>query len=251
MQVFILWVADQAARLIDGVSINRTHLTEEGLIKRRLCGRSVLIAAGNVFLSLSQSRIQMFIRSVAWQLYEIESYRRLYGGGCERFGKAALRITPFHATSLKTHLERGSLSTAMLVEAAREIRRMHNLTWSHGDLHLANVLVSDRRAWIIDFETYHLRSMTFDEKAADDLLVLLLDLIGRDSSDQWLLRALVILDTYSSPVIFKLLLQRLKVPSGWELILWKTRTNFLPMKELRQRLSALCSAVYSRISSPA
>ena len=47
------------------------------------------------------------------------------------------------------------------------------------------------------------------------------------------------LSAYDDPAILSELAQRLVMPGGWELILWKTRTNHLNRSHLSQRIAAL------------
>jgi hypothetical protein len=239
-------LAKALALLIDLVSINQTTQADGVLIKRRRWGRGALIGLGNVYLHVSHSRIQMFVSTAAWQAWECESYRRLYGGGCERLGAAALRIIPLPGQSLLTHLQSQTLTPAMMVAAAHELRRAHALGWTHGDPHLANILYDGTRAFLIDFETQHLASLSFTARCADDLLVLLLDLMGR--SDVWAELSAALLSSYGDGQVLTALIARLHVPRAFERVLWASRTQYLPQRDLVQRVAKLRGMVGERVS---
>jgi hypothetical protein len=72
-----------------------------------------------------------------------------------------------------------------------------------------------------------------DERHADDLLVLLQDLVGRIPSDRWLPGARAFLEAYGRPEIVRLLDQRLVVPRGLARLWWSVRTTYLPQKNWR------------------
>jgi hypothetical protein len=218
--VFILSPAELAARLIDAIAINETKPVESGLLKRRRWGRGWIIWVGNIFLKLSHSRIVMFPEAEAWQAWECASYRLLYDEECIRVDSQALLIRLLPGWSLRYYLETNELTPAMFVAAAQEFRRGHALEgWSHGDPHLANVLYDGQQAWLIDFETRHDPSLSTPERHADDLLVLLLDLIGRDSTSQWREWSKIFLVSYSEHTVLAALRQRLHMPTRFELIL--------------------------------
>jgi hypothetical protein len=113
--------------------------------------------------------------------------------------------------------------------------------WSHGDPHLNNALYdkASDSAFLIDFETRHDSHLSAVDRHADDLLVLLLDLIGRDRSMDWFALSRAFLDAYGDAEVLQALSSRLIVPSGLELALWKTRTNHLETIVLRERLELL------------
>jgi hypothetical protein len=68
---------------------------------------------------------------------------------------------------------------------------------------------------------------------------LLLDLIGRDSTEQWREWSRTLLVTYAQRPVLAALKQRLCMPKGLELVLWKSRTNYLPASILAQRIEEL------------
>lgn len=228
-----------AAYLMDAMTINQTTVVKGGLLKQRRTGRGWLIHAGNIFLRLSHSHIVMFEDVLAWQTWECASYRLLYGGGCRCAGRKALLIQPFPGQSLRDYLGENKITNEIMIAAAREFKRVHVLNWSHGDSHLGNILYDGERARLIDFETRHDSSLSMLERQADDLLVCLLDLIGRDSSTQWREWSRTFLAAYGAPDVLKVFIQQLHMPTGWKAILWKSRTSYLPDAVLAERLAGL------------
>ena len=237
---YISLFADLLAQLIDHIAINQTTTIEGYLFKRRKRGRSWIIIFGNIFLKLSNSKILMFPSTKAWQKHEYKSYLCLYGGGCEIVDGDTLRIHPFEGQSIRDYLQEDAITTAMMTAFSHELRRVHQLdNWSHGDLHTHNVLWDGQRIRFIDFETYHQRAMTIHERHADDLLVFLLDFMGRCSSDNWLSHCQTLIASYNDHEVLQHLQDRLYMPRGLELVLWKTRTNYLPNHSLADRLNTL------------
>ncbi len=236
--------AEIFARLIDSIAINHTTLDNGYLWKRRKWGRRWIIVFGNLFLKLSNSKILMFPSTSEWQHYETECYTRLYGDGCDIIDTQTLRIQPFDGQSIRDLLQAGAINTEIMQSIAHELRRVHSLgDWSHGDLHTDNVLWDGQQIRFIDFETYHEPTMTVNERHADDLLVFLLDFIGHASSDLWLPHSQELIKTYNNPTVVQQLKYRLIMPRGWELVLWKTRTNYLPHHILADRINTLCSSL--------
>jgi hypothetical protein len=256
--VFILLISDLTAglvaRLVDAVQVNRSHRVlidgHSFWFKQRRLGRSLIIILGNIFLKYSNSKIIMFTRTRDWQKWEVESYRLLYGNRNEimMVGRDAVQIPNIAGVSLKEYLESHILTLEMVRAAAIEFSRVHHLAtpmlgseWSHGDPHLENVLydTESHQAHLIDFETCHQQSLSVDERRADDLLVFLLDLLGRDNSNSWLELSSAFLETYANRPVLERLSIRLIIPNGLEAVLWKTRTNFMNRNILSQRLALL------------
>ena len=143
-------------------------------------------------------------------------------------------------------LENNALTDYILQAAAHEFRRAHQLDgWSHGDPHLNNVLFDGDRARLIDFETHHEVGLPVDVRQADDLLVFLLDLAGRDPTANWQKWSAVFLQTYNNSNVIRSFQTHLIVPTGLELVLWKSRTNYLPTQQLKQRIEVLADLTYS------
>lgn len=237
---YISLFAEILARLIDSIAINRTTLDNGNLLKRRKWGRSWIIVFGNLFLKVSNSKILMFSSTSAWQQYETDCYVRLYCGGCDIIDKDTLRIHPFAGQSIRDLIQQNAINTKIMQSIAQELWRVHQLdNWSHGDLHTSNVLWDGDCIRFIDFETYHQFNIATSERYADDLLVFLLDFIGRTSSDEWLSQCQALIETYNNHAVLQHLHIRLKLPRGLELVLWKTRTNYLSNHILADRINTL------------
>jgi hypothetical protein len=252
------------ARLIDVVQVNRSQPIELNgrsfWLKQRRLGRGLIIICGNLFLKLSNSKIRMFSRTSEWQFWEVESYRLLYGAESDIaiVGSGSVRIPNISGISIKRCLETHNLTAEIMSAAAIEFSRAHNRimptlggAWSHGDPHLENVLydAETHQAHLIDFETSHHRGLSANERHADDLLVFLLDLLGRDASDEWLELSRIFLQIYANSAVLEQLSLRLIVPRGLELVLWKTRTHHIGIRILAERLIALKQLTLDLLSS--
>ena len=141
--------------------------------------------------------------------------------------------------SLRAWLARGMLTPDMMRAAGAALARAHaragedGQPWSHGDLRLDGVLYDPetRRASLTGSGPAHLPGLSPDERHADDLLVLLLDLMGRTPDGSNLASAFLV--SYGRPRIRRRLLGRLFAePSLLE-------TNPLGPEELGRRLEAL------------
>ena len=219
-------------------------------VKRRRTGMGPVIACGNLFLEASKARIRMFPASRDWQDWESQCFRLLNADSyrCGIKGQDVFWSEPLPGVSLKACLEAGGLTDAMLRSAAQEFRRVHALNrprvggpWSHGDPALANLLYEERtaRSRFIDFETIHEQGLSADERHADDLLVFLLDLLGRAPDASWLGSASVFLAAYGRPSVARELQSRLKLPSGLERLLWVARAAGSDARQLGRRIAAL------------
>jgi hypothetical protein len=136
----------------------------------------------------------------------------------------------------------------MLVAAALELKRVHqihcpelNSLWSHGDANLANFLYDPAtgRARIIDFEIVPEGPLGADGRHAEDLLVFLQDLAGCVQRERWLSAALSFLDVYGRPEVVAQLKPKLAVPGGIPGLWCWIRSNYIGLKELRERFEEL------------
>jgi tRNA A-37 threonylcarbamoyl transferase component Bud32 len=160
-------------------------------------------------------------------------------------GSDALLIPRLPGQSLLSFLQAGTLTNPMITAAAHELRRAHELSWTHGDPHLTNILYDGTRAYLIDFETRHVGSIPFQERCADDLLVILLDLMGRGASEGWQELSRALISGYDDKGVRSALAERLYIPTGFELVLWKSRTHYLPQTRLAERIAQLKDIVTS------
>ena len=150
--------------------------------------------------------------------------------------------------NLTTHLDSGTMTPRMAAAAARELQRAHasacdelDGAWSHGDPHIGNFVydaVTDR-ARLIDFEVMHHRSLSAEERHADDMLVFLQDMVGRIRADHWLPCASAFIEAYAKREIIALMARRLVVPRGFPRVWWAVRTSWLPRAEMHRRLEML------------
>jgi hypothetical protein len=197
-----------------------------------------------------------------WQQREAESFNLLNGEKFHAFSEVPRKVCAeqIPGKSIASHFEEGTFLDEMLDAAAAELRRAHALRceefdgpWSHGDANLANFLYdeTERRARMIDFELVHHRSLSAEQRQADDLLVFLQDLCGCISAESWLPAATRFLERYGSAPVVDELKKRLDVPRGLPLVWWVIRANYVPPAELRRRFDALREALSrSELSQP-
>ena len=216
--------------------------------RRRYCG-SVVIAAGNGFLALAQSGVQMFVRKRAWVAWEQHCIGLLYADCSQVPADPGLCVwvPAMPGTSLRRLLQQNGSCLDAFVAAARELRRAHRMRscffragWSHGDLHLDNILYDGEtdRAFLIDFDTRHKLGIDENRQHADDLKVLLLELIAV-AGEEWRPLATAFLKEYGEAHLLNELAGQLAVPRGFAKILWHSRTDCRPFREIAPRLRIL------------
>lgn len=243
-----------AGTVVDRIKINRVEREyREGRtfwIKRRIAVAGPIMACANQFFRITGNPIQALTEAAEWQRWEVECFSRLHGGEYHVFaeGSNSVAAEEFPGQSLSRHLDQNTLTSPMLVAAARELRRAHEqdcptygARWSHGDPHAGNFIYDSAAdvARLIDFEVRHEISLKADERHADDLLILLQDLVGRVSAEQWLPAAHAFIEAYGRAEIISLLPEKLVVPGGLPRIWWAVRTTYLASAELRRRIAAL------------
>lgn len=243
-----------AGALVDRIKINAlSREIRHGRpmwVKRRRALADPILASANRFFRLVGNPVQALAEPAAWQRWEVETFLALHG---ERFraqpdGPRAVVADEVPGVNLSHLLHAGALTGAMLAAAGRELRRAHERTcadfsgpWSHGDPHLGNFVYEApaNRARLIDFEVRHHLALPADERHADDLLVLLQDLLGRIAPERWLPLAHAFLAGYDRPGIVARLREKLLAPRGAARLWWAVRTTYLAPAELARRLAAL------------
>ncbi|MBI3469283.1 MAG: phosphotransferase [Planctomycetes bacterium] len=248
------------AWLMNRVRVNQIQQSvQDGLpvfVKRRRAGGSIVIWFGNRFLALAQGGIRMFVRAHEWADWEVYCARLLYPHRpAVQVGPGLSVIVPeISGVSLRQLLRQHEAAVNAFVAAARELRRAHQIpcnyyqaAWSHGDLHLDNILydAAADRAVLIDFDTRHEFRISQTQRHADDLKVLLLELLGLPD-ERWREPATALIEEYSEPAVLNELAGQLFVPRGFAKILWHTRTNCSRTPHLEQRLQGL-RAIIERV----
>ena len=241
------------AWLMNRVRVNRIQRTIlDGLpvvLKRRRFGGGMVIRFGNRFLSLAGSGIRMFVRARDWMAWEAHCSQLLYPDRpVVTFGPGnTVRLPEVSGISLRQILHRHQTDPRAFVAAARELRRVHQIpcrvyraAWSHGDLHLDNILYDSAtdRATLIDFDTRHELGLRRIQRHADDLKVMLLELIAM-ADERWIQSATTLIREYGDAVVLEELLRQLVVPHGIAKILWFTRTSGCATRQMDQRLQSL------------
>lgn len=223
-------------------------------VKRRRTGGSIIVWFGNRFLALAGSGICMFVRADEWMDWEVHCASLLYPD------RPRPGIGPGHAVSIPEvrgislrQLLRGSpMNVNAFVAAARELRRAHQIQchiykagWSHGDLHLDNILYDSAadQAVLIDFDTRHELTINATRRHCDDLKVALLELLAMPD-EQWRQAATAFIEEYGDASVLDELSRQLFVPHGFAKILWYTRTNCSATRRLEPRLQSLREIIH-------
>jgi predicted dehydrogenase len=243
-----------AGALVDQIKINAlSREWRDGRsvwIKRRRWTAGPIMACANHFFHLAGNPIRAITETALWQSWEVDCFLRLHGEQFHAFadGARAVAAEELPGQTLSQHLENGTLTPQMLTAAAIEMRRAHAVhcsrfsgCWSHGDPHTGNFVydATSGRARLIDFEVMHHPQMPAGERHVDDVLILLQDLAGRISTEQWLPCAQAFLAAYGSSEIAERLRHKLVVPHGLARVWWAVRTTYLAPVELMRRIVAL------------
>ena len=241
------------AWLMNRVRVNQIqqHLQDGApmFLKRRRTGGSSIIWFGNRFLALAGSGICMFVRADEWIDWEVHCARLLYPERPDvRVGPGpAVSIPEICGISLRQLLHGTRIHVSAFVAAARELRRVHRLqcriykaAWSHGDLHLDNILYDPAadRAVLIDFDTRHELTINATQRHCDDLKVVLLELIAMPA-EEWREYATAFIAEYGDSSVLYELSRHLCVPRAFARVLWYTRTNCASIRRLEPRLQTL------------
>jgi len=148
---------------------------------------------------------------------------------------------------LRRWLDRDEWDVRPFVAAAQELRRVHQIhcryyqsAWSHGDLHLGNIIYDQLvdRAFLIDFDTRHDLRLSPLQRHADDLKVMLLELLA-SPDERWGQPASALIEECRDAAVLKELGRQLVVPRGLAKIFWFTRTNCSPTHRVAQRLQRI------------
>jgi tRNA A-37 threonylcarbamoyl transferase component Bud32 len=257
-------------RLIpDGLSHAATSFVESlkinSITEKTLRNRHVVIKRRNVYGERAAGLINFYfgaadipIRYLSdvreWRQWEARCFHMLNG---DRFratvtDSRTVTLDKLPGNNLWDHMNRGTLTPRMLKAAGSEYRRAHHLKseefgsgWSHGDASMTNVIYNEKteRARLIDFEIRHEKSLPATARHADDLLVFLLDMVGRVPNRQWLPFAIGFLRAYGDGAVMRELKKRLVIPSGLAAIWWNVRTNFTDSAKVNRRFQALRRAI--------
>lgn len=241
---------------VDQIHLNASSLSErEGrrvVVKQRRRGAGMVMRFANAFFRAAQNPVEALASRDAWRNWEVDCFRRLHGprfsAGIDENGSAWVEVLP--GESLDAKLSDGTLGAEMLRAAGVELRRAHReecphygTWWSHGDPHSGNFLYDAQsgRARLIDFEVRHLRSLSAEDRHADDVLVLLQDVCGRCPAESWRSFAAALLEGYGEPEVTARLRGRTRIPGGIPRIWWAVRTTWMRRPELERRMSELAT----------
>lgn len=259
-------LVEAAGAAIDSINLNDVsagrYRGRRLRVKRRKKGSEYIAGVANLFFPLADAGLSVWADPKEWQDWEILCYELLNGDQFAAWTHDPRTVCQdkLPGRNLRKLQECGALNVQVIEAAAREIRRAHGLRcprfgrpWSHGDLHLGNVIYDERtdRARLIDFEIVHDRTLSAVARHADDLLAFLQDMAGRVSVRQWLKFALGFLDAYGRRRVIGRLRELLVVPNGAPGLWWGIRTGFCNPAKLKRRFRALHHALEARAQAEA
>lgn len=254
----LLKLIQAAGDAINSIKLNGvTSQRYEGRLmwmKRRLDRSETIAGLANIFFGMANAHINVLAKPEEWQEWEIYCYRLLNGDQFQAFarGPRVVYQEQLPGRSIRDMVKKEGLHSAALQAAAREIRRAHRIScreyaglWSHGDMHMGNVIYdrSTDRARLIDFEILHDKSWPTLTRHADDLLSFLQDMAGTVPGRQWLSHSSCFLQAYGRPRVIARLRTLLVLPKGIPGFWWRIRSNFCERRRLQRRFKALSRAI--------
>lgn len=162
-------------RAVAAVRVNEVQVGAREVRKVRRRGAGAVIAAGNVWFRLAGAQFRMFPRIEAWVRHEQRMFARLHGLAVRRQGRA-LVMPRLAGEDLLSLARADGEVTAPFHPAGRALAELHRAGLSHGDVNLGNVMIDGARAAWIDFDAAHDERHALADRAADDLVGLVLDL---------------------------------------------------------------------------
>jgi hypothetical protein len=227
-------------RMQDGVCL---------FIKRRRTGAGVVIWCANWFLWLTRSGCQMFVQTREWIDWEVYCTGLLYPQRIPvRTGPGpAIAVPAVPGTSLRELLGRNEADISAFIAAAHELRRVHQIScsryqdaWSHGDLHLDNILYDrlSNQVAFIDFDTRHEPGLNRVQRQADDLKTMILELIGLPE-EPWRQFVTVLIKEYGDREVLSELARQLVIPHGVARVLWHARTYGCDPRQVERHLTII------------
>jgi hypothetical protein len=250
-------LSNAATALVEAMNLNSiTEARRNGrkVMKRRNVVGKRLANLANTYFSRARIPIRFVADVNAWRRREIDSFNllnrdRFHARSC---GQNGLIEDKLPGRSLWDHMKKRTLTRQMIVAAAKELRRAHQLKnpasrdgWSHGDATTTNAIYdpkANRVRWI-DFEIVHTRSLSNVSRRADDILTFLLDSVDQMPERQWLSFALCFVTAYGDAAVIAQLQKRLLLPGGLAWVWWEVRTNFTAPAKITRRLERLRKAI--------
>jgi tRNA A-37 threonylcarbamoyl transferase component Bud32 len=243
-----------ATRAVDSLRLNtlrEKHRRGRPVIcKTRNVTGGWVASTTNLYFRLAGIPIRYSTEISRWQQREVDCFNMLNNPAFHAapIRRRTVRADKLPGRRLYDYLVEGTLTTAMLEAAGREIGRAHRFWseefedwWSHGDMSLTNLIYDEPtgRVRLIDFELSHVPMLPAKLRQADDLRVVLQDMVGFVAERQWLPFALAFLRSYGNAEVVDALITQLFIPGGLARIWWRVRTNFGDSRVVNDRLSAL------------
>ena len=251
-------LADVASRLVEAIAINaiweKNRRGRTLVVKRRNAHGAQLAELTNLYFRVADIPIRFWSKVEEWRRWEVGCFEMLNGDRfhADKSGRHWVVQEKLPGVVLYDVIDRGRVTRKMLQAVAAELKRAHEFWsdefrggWSHGDATTQNFLydVKTNRARLIDFEIVHEKSLSAATRQADDLLVFLLDMVGRVPGRCWIPFATTFLRAYGNSEVVRELRKQLDLPGGLAWIWWGVRTNFTNPAKVKQRLGNLSGAI--------
>src|SRR5437667_1948281 len=159
-------LTNATATFVDSLKISSTYEKvrrgRQVVVKCRNVYSEQLADLANLYFRISGIPIRFWSNTKDWRRWEVECFKMLNGDRFRVFASGAKTVCfdKLPGESLWEHMNRGTLTRAMLEAAGREFGRAHQFwsdefagPWSHGDATMTNVIYNEKtgRARLIDF----------------------------------------------------------------------------------------------------
>ena len=251
-------LSDGATALVEAMNLNSIEQTRRRgravIIKKRNFIGEKLAKLANSYFATAGLQLRFLEDAKDFQRREVASYNLLNGDKFRAVpvGDRGVIEDKLPGRSIWDHMKRGTLTRAMIVAAAKELRRAHQLKsadfrdyWSHGDASTPNAIYDEKskRVRWIDFEIIHDKSLSATARHAIDVRVFLMDMVGQMSLRRWLSFALCFITAYGDGDVTVEMRKRLTLPGGLAWVWWEVRSNFTAPGRIKQRLAKLRDAI--------
>lgn len=223
---------------VSRVRVHRIAVGATFVRKVRRRGLGPVIALGNAYFRRAGAAFHMFPAVEDWLAWEAHMYRAIHGVEVVALDRG-LEVPRLPGDDLGALLRHGRLDRTPLRAAAEALHALHDRGMSHGDANLGNFVYDGAAARPIDFDARHHDDVPLAARAADDLLALILDMLGRGASAA---AARDVVEAYRPSSAVRAALERAACPRGLSArTLLRARAHALAEAPLARSLSDLLS----------
>lgn len=232
------------ARWIEAVQLAEAVRCGNEICKTRKFTAPFFAFVGDIFFRLIGEDLQFAVSNRSWRSHESECWKILHEVTIQYIEThpRTIVIPLIVGEDLLTLQEKGKLGVEHLFAAGFELSRTHKCImpdgklFSHGDPQLSNFVYGSGRCFLIDFETFHRSSISSDERHADDVMCILLDITARLPEENYLKFVEAFLKGYVPNTITERIQ---KILFHRHSILDVCRRNFVPYEKIFPRLEAI------------